>query len=99
MLGIPFAVAVCPVCTPALVVLLGVTAGLGSVMLGVVLLLAFALGRAVPIAIGAFAVSWLEHLKSVARYRRAFELIGALVLIGMGFYMLNAVLFFVPALA
>ncbi len=37
LLGIPFAVAVCPVCTPALVVLLGVTAGLGSVALGVVL--------------------------------------------------------------
>jgi cytochrome c-type biogenesis protein len=44
LLGIPFAIAVCPVCTPALVVLLGVTAGRGSVLLGVVLLLAFALG-------------------------------------------------------
>ena len=51
LLGIPFTVAVCPVCTPALVVLLGVTAGIGSVLLGVILLLAFALGRAVPLAI------------------------------------------------
>lgn len=99
LLGIPFAVAVCPVCTPVLVVLLGVTAGLGSVALGVVLLLAFALGRAVPIAIGAFAVSWLEHLQGFAQYRRIFELAGAVVLIAMGLYMLNAVLFWVPALA
>jgi cytochrome c-type biogenesis protein len=99
LLGILFAVAICPVCTPALVVLLGVTAALGSVVLGTVLLFAFALGRAIPIAMGAFAVSWLGHLQSFARYRRAFELTGAIVLIATGLYMLNAVLFFVPALA
>jgi len=77
LLGIPFAIAICPVCTPALVVLLGVTAGLGSVLLGVVLLLAFALGRAVPLAVGAFAVSWLENLDGLARYRRGFEIAGS----------------------
>src|SRR5712675_3715229 len=69
LLGIPFAIAICPVCTPALVVLLGVTAGLGSVLLGVVLLLAFALGRAVPLAVGAFAVGYLENLHALSRYR------------------------------
>jgi cytochrome c-type biogenesis protein len=99
MLGIPFAVAVCPVCTPALVVLLGVTAGLGSVSLGVVLLVAFALGRAVPIALGAFAMSWIENLKSVSRFRRGFEIAGGLTLIVMGLYMLNAVMFWIPELA
>ncbi|KAB2846025.1 MAG: cytochrome C biogenesis protein [Hyphomicrobiaceae bacterium] len=99
LLGIPFAIAVCPVCTPALVVLLGVAAGLGSVLLGVVLLLAFALGRAVPIAIGALAVSWLENLHGLSQFRRAFEISGGLTLIAMGLYMLNTVLFWVPALA
>ncbi len=99
VLGALFAVAICPFCTPALVVLLGVTAGLGSVLLGVVLLLAFALGRAVPIAIGAFAVGWLENLSGVARYRRWFEIAGGLTLIVMGLYMLNAVLFWIPELA
>ncbi len=99
LLGIPFAIAVCPVCTPALVVLLGVTAGLGSVLLGVALLLAFALGRAVPIALGAFAVGWLEKLNSISRYRRGFEIVGGLTLILMGFYMLNAVMFWIPELA
>src|SRR5713226_6198586 len=87
LLGIPFAIAVCPVCTPALVVLLGVTAGMGSVLLGVVVLLAFALGRAVPIAIGAVTVGWLENLKGLSRYRRGFEIVGGLTLIVMGFYM------------
>ena len=99
VLGALFAVAICPFCTPALVVLLGVTAGFGSVLLGVVLLLAFALGRAVPIAIGAFAVGWLENLSGVARYRRWFEIAGGLTLIVMGLYMLNAVLFWIPELA
>jgi cytochrome c-type biogenesis protein len=99
LLGIPFAIAICPACTPALVVLLGVTAGLGSVLLGVVLLLAFALGRAVPIAMGAFAIGWLENLDSLARYRRGFEIAGGVILIAMGLYMLNAILFWIPALA
>ena len=99
LLGIPFAVAVCPVCTPALVVLLGVTAGIGSVLLGIVLLLAFALGRAVPLVVGALAVSWLENLSSLSRYRRGFEIAGGLTLIAMGFYMLNAVFIWIPQLA
>jgi cytochrome c-type biogenesis protein len=99
LLGIPFAIAVCPVCTPTLVVLLGVTAGIGSVWLGVVLLLAFALGRAVPVAIGAFAVGWVENLNQFARYRRGFEIAGGLLLIAMGFYMLNAVYIWIPELA
>ena len=99
LLGIPFAVAVCPVCTPALVVLLGAAAGIGSFLFGVVLLLAFALGRAVPIALGAFAVGWLENLKSLSHYRRGFEIAGGLTLIAMGLYMLNAVLFWIPQLA
>ena len=99
LLGIPFAIAVCPVCTPALIVLLGVAAGVGSVLLGVVLLLAFALGRTVPILIGAITLSWLENLKFLSRYRRGFEIAGGLILITMGIYMLNAVYFWVPELA
>lgn len=99
LLGAPFAIAICPFCTPALVVLLGVTAGIGSPLLGVVLLLAFALGRAVPIAVGALAVSWLENLNSLVRYRRGFEIAGGLTLIVTGLYMLNAILFWIPALA
>lgn len=99
LLGIPFAIAVCPVCTPALIVLLGVAAGSASVFLGATLLLAFALGRAVPIAIGAIAMSWLENLKGISRYRRGFEIAGGLTLIVMGIYMLNAVYFWVPELA
>lgn len=98
-LGIPFSVAICPVCTPALVVLLGVIAGIGSPLLGVLLLLAFALGRSIPIALGAWTIGWLENLQPLARYQRAFDIVGGIVLISVGLYMLNAFFFLIPALA
>ena len=68
-------------------------------MLGSVLLLAFAVGRAIPIALGAFAVGWLENLKILSRYRRGFEIAGGVTLIVMGLYMLNAVYVWIPELA
>jgi cytochrome c-type biogenesis protein len=99
LLGVPFSVAVCPVCTPALVVLLGVAAGLGSPAVGVGLLLAFAIGRAIPVVLGAVALGWLQGLRSLGAYRRVFEIAGGVVLIASGLYMLNAYFFWVPALA
>lgn len=98
-LGIPFSVAVCPFCTPALVILLGVTTGIGSPLFGATLLLAFALGRAVPILLGAWAMGWLESLKPLWHSQKMFEIVGALLLILSGLYMLNAYFFFIPDLA
>ena len=98
-LGAPFSVAVCPVCTPTLLVLLGVSATLGSPLYGAGLLVAFALGRAVPIAMGAVAIGWLERLKPLHVAQKSFERFGGIVLIVAGFYMLNAYFILVPALA
>lgn len=98
-LGVPFSVAICPVCTPALVALLGVVGSIGSPMLGVTILLAFALGRAIPVALGAWGMGWLETLKPLARYQKAFDVIGGSLLILAGLYMLNAYFFIVPELA
>ncbi len=98
-LAVPFSVAVCPFCTPALVVLLGVAAGIGSPAFGAMLLLAFALGRAIPILIGALAIGWLESLSGLSRFQKAFELTGGILLILAGLYMLNAYLLLVPDLA
>jgi cytochrome c-type biogenesis protein len=99
ILGSAFSVAVCPVCTPALIVLLGVSAGIGSPWFGAVLLLAFAIGRAVPIMLGAVAVGWLESLHALSRSQRAFDIVGGIVLMLMGLYMLNAYFIWVPELA
>jgi cytochrome c-type biogenesis protein len=99
VLGAAFSVAVCPFCTPALVVLLGVAAAVGSPAFGATLLLAFALGRALPILIGATALGWLESLKPLAKWHRAFEIAGGVLLIASGLYMLNAYFLLIPALA
>ena len=98
-LGIPFSVAICPFCAPALVILLGVATGIGSPLFGATLLLAFALGRAVPIMLGAWAAGWLEGLKPLQHAQRSFEIVGALLLILSGLYMLNAYFFFIPYFA
>jgi len=88
LLAIPFSVAICPFCTPALLVMLTSAAAIGSVPFGVALLLAFALGRSVPIALGAFAVGWLESLKVFTRWQRVFEILGGLTLIASGAYLI-----------
>jgi len=98
-LGIPFSVAICPFCTPVLIILLGVATGIGSPLFGATLLLAFALGRAVPIILGAWAIGWLESLKALRHSQRIFEIIGALLLILSGLYMLNAYFYIIPWLA
>ena len=98
-LGIPFSVAICPFCTPALVILLGVATGIGSPLFGATLLLAFALGRSVPIILGAWAIGWLESLKALRHSQKIFEVVGALLLILSGLYMLNAYFYVIPALA
>ena len=99
LFGAIFSVAVCPVCTPALVVLTGVAVTSGSGLLGALLLLAFALGRVVPVATGAWTVGWIKSHPTLNSYRKGFEIAGGLVLIASGLYMLNAYYFWVPALA
>ena len=98
-LGVPFSVAVCPFCTPALVILLGVASGIGSPLFGATLLFAFALGRTVPIMLGAWAIGWLEGLKVLKNSQKIFEIIGALMLILSGLYMLNAYFYVIEDLA
>lgn len=98
-LGAAFSVAICPFCTPALLILLGVSAATGSVFFGAALLLAFALGRAVPILLGGWAVGALEQLKFLSGYQRAFEVAGGIVLVATGLYMLNAYFVVVHELA
>lgn len=99
VLGATFSVAICPFCTPALVVLLGVSATLGSPVFGALLLLAFALGRAIPILLGGWAIGALEELSFLSRHQRAFEVVGGVLLVLAGLYMLNAFFFVIPELA
>jgi cytochrome c-type biogenesis protein len=95
LLGIPFSVAVCPFCTPALMVTLTAAAAIGSVPFGFALLLAFAVGRAIPIALGAWGMGWLESLKGLSRHQRAIEVVAGVTLILTGLYLLNEYFFII----
>jgi len=66
---------------------------------GATILLAFAVGRAIPIGAGAWAMSWLEGFKPLAPYQRAFDVAGGVVLVLAGIYMLNVYFLLVPELA
>ena len=98
-MGMVFSVAVCPFCTPALAVLLGMAATTASPVYGMALLLAFAIGRAVPISLGMGAIGWSERFQTLTRYRHAVEIMGGIILILTGLYMLNAYYFVIPSLA
>ncbi len=89
LLGIPFSVAVCPFCTPALMVMLTASAAIGSVPFGLSLLLAFALGRSIPILLGAWSIGWLESLKGLQRSQKAFEIVAGVTLILTGLYLIR----------
>jgi cytochrome c-type biogenesis protein len=99
VLGTVFSVAVCPVCNPELVALVGAAAGSGSPFFGAALLFFFAVGRAIPIVLGAPAVGWLENLKVLSKYHKPIEVFGGVTMVVFGLYMLNAYYFWVPFLA
>lgn len=93
LLAIPFSIAVCPFCTPALLVVLTASAAVGSVAFGFALLLAFSIGRSIPIILGAWSMGWLESLRGLSRYQRTLEIVGGLVLVATGLYLLNEYFF------
>ncbi len=95
LLGIPFSVAVCPFCAPALLVALTASAAVGSVAFGFALLLAFALGRSIPILLGAWSMGWLESLRILSRQQKALEYVAGVTLILTGLYLLNEYFFFI----
>lgn len=95
LLGIPFTVGICPVCSPGLWVGLGASAAIGSPLYGALLMLVFAVGRTLPLVIGACSVGWLESLKPLMGWRQVFEAVGGVTLILVGLYMLNAYFFWI----
>ncbi len=89
LLGIPFTVGICPVCSPGLWIALSASAAIGSVLYGAILLLVFAVGRTLPVLIGAVGVGYLESLKPLSALHRWFEVFGGTIMILVGQYLLN----------
>jgi len=88
LLGIPFSVAVCPFCTPALLVTLTASSSIGSVPFGIALLTAFAVGRSIPILLGAWSMGWLESLQLLTHHQKKVEIIAGVTLMLTGVYLL-----------
>jgi len=95
LLGIPFSVAVCPFCTPALLVALTASAAIGSAAFGFALLLAFAVGRSIPVMLGAWSMGWLESLHLLSRHQKTLEVVAGITLILTGLYLLNEYFFII----
>jgi len=98
LLSIPFSVAICPFCAPALLIALTASASIGSVWFGAILLLSFAIGRCIPILLGAWSISWLESLQIIGKYHRAIELLAGITMILSGLYLLNEYFYLFPSL-
>lgn len=88
LLGLPFTVAFCPVCVPALLVLLTAALSSGSVPFAVALLLAFAVGRSIPILLGAWGIGWLVSARRATRWEKRIEQAGGLTLVVIGVVLL-----------
>jgi cytochrome c-type biogenesis protein len=88
LLGIPFSVAVCPFCTPALLVTLTASSSIGSVPFGIGLMTAFAIGRSIPILLGAWSMGWLESLQILTHHQKKVEIIAGVTLMLTGIYLL-----------
>ena len=89
LLGIPFTVGICPACSPGLWIALSASAAAGSALYGALLLLAFAVGRSVPVLLGAVSMGYLEALKPLSAWQHWFEWLGGTTMILAGLYLLN----------
>jgi len=89
LLGIPFSVAICPFCTPALMATLSASANEGSVAYGIALLGLFALGRSIPILIGAWSFEKLDSMVILTHHQKKLEVVAGLIMIILGFYLIN----------
>jgi len=59
------------------------------------LLLAFALGRSIPVMLGAWSMGWLDSLHMLSRHQKALEIIAGITLIITGLYLLNEYFFII----
>ncbi len=89
LLGIPFTFALCPACTPSLLATITASAASGSVVFGLSLLVAFGLGRSVPVLLGAISVGWLTSLEPLTRHHQLVEVVGGVTFIATGLYLIS----------
>lgn len=79
-----------PCATPVLIVLLGIVAGQGNVLWGILLLLLYSIGHSVLVLVAGTSIGFVQKLTQSDRYGRFSQILkiimGALILL-IGFYM------------
>ncbi len=87
LLGLPFSLAVCPFCVPALVTILTVAAATGKVWYSAGLLLAYSLGRGLPVLAASTGLGAVEKMRGMERFVPWIEKGGGVALVLAGVYM------------
>jgi cytochrome c-type biogenesis protein len=86
MLGVPFAISASPCTAPITMGLLAFSSSRHSGLLGMSIMVVFALGRSLPLLlIGVFA-GFLKTLKTVSQYQPLVEKAAGVLLVGLGLY-------------
>ena len=79
-----------PCSTPVLIALLGIVAGKGSILWGVLLLLLYSIGHGILAVVAGTSIGFVQKLYSIQKYGRASTILkiimGAIILL-IGFYM------------
>ena len=87
LLGVPFSLAVCPFCVTALVTILTVAAATGKVWYSAGLLLAYSLGRGLPVLAASTGLGAVEQMRGMERFVPWIEKGGGVALVLAGLYM------------
>jgi len=86
-IGLPFGLVVTPCTVPIFLVVLGLVVGKASVVYGLTLMVAYALGRAVPLLVVGISAGWLSFFKK-GGWGKYLEKISGVVVIGASLYIL-----------
>jgi cytochrome c-type biogenesis protein len=86
LFGASFALVASPCCTPVVVLLGSLPATRRAPVLGALLVAAFAVGHAVPLALAGFGWQWVGIRTSAGAWRSASQTIGGALMLALGAY-------------
>lgn len=86
LLGIPFGISASPCTMPITASVLAYSATKGSVIYGMVLMFAYAIGRSVPMLIVGTFTGLLKNIQFLSKYQETIERISGVILLALALY-------------
>lgn len=94
LMGLPFGLSTCPACTPLLLPVVAAAASTADPVMGGVLMLAFGLGRGIPIVLAGGLAGRMSHLRRTRRFISWVERVsGILILAAAAYFLLQAAIY------